>query len=160
MKRTIAILVVMTAAAAACGIAYLTLRSDGESVSALPETERGYLGVLYYFEAVPHAQARRLGVEHVLFVGNVVPGSPAAAAGIRAGDAIVRIDGAAIPFPDDTKPLGSAWRPGQIVRFEILRSPDAQAEPFTVAVTLMDHAAFQQLVPPKDAASRPDLQER
>lgn len=141
--------VIVAVAAVLVGIAYLTLRFASEPADEpLPPADRGYLGISISFEPAPRAQAARLGVDYLLFVADVIPGSPAASRGIRAGDAIARIDGAPIPFPDETRPLGSAWRPGQIVKLNILRGHvrQDQAEELIVFVPLIEHAALQRLV--------------
>jgi S1-C subfamily serine protease len=54
---------------------------------------RGHLGITGSPRPIPPAQRERHGPEPVVAVGEVLPGSPAESAGIRAGDLIVAVDG-------------------------------------------------------------------
>jgi len=54
---------------------------------------RGYLGIAGSPRPIPPAQRERYGDDPVVAVGEVVPGSPAAEAGIRPDDLLVALDG-------------------------------------------------------------------
>jgi membrane-associated protease RseP (regulator of RpoE activity) len=90
---------------------------------------RGWLGVYNY--ELDHAMQTALGVEHGLIVREVVPGSPAATAGLRVGDVLVRVDSEATVGTADLSAYVGA-RPGQTVELELLR----QGRRETLAVAL------------------------
>ena len=72
--------------------------------------ERPFLGVT----SSPHPLG---GAE----VQGVTPGGPAAAAGLRAGDVVVSVDGALVSDPDDLSRIVSGLEPGDEVEVEVRR---------------------------------------
>ncbi len=70
--------------------------------------------------------ARNLGarVRYGLVVRQVLPGSPAARAGIAKGDVIYRVDGRAIRSMDDFRKLARGFKPGQVLRVMLDRHGD------------------------------------
>jgi putative serine protease PepD len=90
----------------------------------LPELARGerierpFLGVT----SAPHPA----GAE----IQGVTPGSPAAGAGLRAGDVITGVDGGPVGDPDDLSRIVSALEPGDEVEVEITR--DGEQRTFEV----------------------------
>ena len=106
----------------------VTLTSRGAAVERIEladerfhdqDDRSGYLGHLACAEA---AEGCRVGV--------VGPGTPAAGAGLRAGDVIVRIDGVDVPGPRALQDALAVTRPGRSVTLEFLR--DGNAEKCTV----------------------------
>jgi S1-C subfamily serine protease len=85
------------------------------------EPKRAYLGV-------SSAQAPDGGAA----IGAVVPGSPAARAGLREGDRIVEIAGQPVRDPDDVSAVVNARRPGDEVRVAVERDGERR----TLTVTL------------------------
>jgi putative serine protease PepD len=80
--------------------------------------ERPFLGVT----SAPHPS----GAE----IQGVTPGSPAAGAGLRAGDVITGVDGAAVRDPDDLSQAVSGHDPGDEVEVEVSR--DGEQRTFDV----------------------------
>jgi putative serine protease PepD len=88
------------------------VRSVTDQLEADGRVRRAYLGVSTGAAiAGPGARVR-----------SVVPGGPAAGAGLRAGDVIVRIGGSAVRTADDVSEAIFGARPGQAVRIEYRRS--------------------------------------
>ncbi|MGF1498882.1 MAG: HhoA/HhoB/HtrA family serine endopeptidase [Elainellaceae cyanobacterium] len=61
-----------------------------------------------------------------VFVARVVPGSPAATAGVRAGDVITEIDGDAVKAAEDVQSIVSASGIGETMRLTIERNGQTQ----------------------------------
>jgi S1-C subfamily serine protease len=86
--------------------------------------ERGYLGI--YGRSVSRfsrEQRREMGVEgsRGAVVEKVARGSPAAAAGFRSGDIIVRVDGTPVEHYQVMRHRVARMSPGTELRFDILR---------------------------------------
>jgi S1-C subfamily serine protease len=69
---------------------------------------RGFLGVAGQRRPLPPAAAQSTGREAGIAVVEVVPGSPAADAGLRAGDVIIEVDGVATTDAGDLQRLMTA----------------------------------------------------
>jgi S1-C subfamily serine protease len=65
-------------------------------------------------------------------VGRVVPSSPAAKAGLRTGDVIVRADGAAVTQPDDIAQAIADNKPGDDVKLTYRRDGDERSATVTL----------------------------
>jgi regulator of sigma E protease len=68
-------------------------------------------------------------------VGSVVPGSPAAEAGLQAGDRIMTIDGHPAATFSDVQIAAAMVRPGAALSIVVERGPAADAKSQTIAVT-------------------------
>jgi S1-C subfamily serine protease len=82
---------------------------------------RAYLGIGGGTRPLPPRLARELGRAAGVEVVEVVPGSPAAAAGLRAEDLIVAVDGEPVAKVDDVQRLMVGDRIGARVRLDVLR---------------------------------------
>ena len=82
---------------------------------------RAYLGIAGGTRPLPPRLARELGRRAGVEVVEVAPGSPASAAGLRAEDLIVAVDGDAVERVDDVQRLMVGDRIGTDVRLEVLR---------------------------------------
>lgn len=82
---------------------------------------RGYLGV--YIQRLTPELARQFGLKEPsgALVGEVIDDSPAAAAGIRAGDVIVEFDGRRVQDDRHLRLMAAQTRPGSEVRVKLLR---------------------------------------
>ena len=92
---------------------------------------RSYLGIAFGPRPLPPRLARELGRDSCVEVVEVVEGSPAAAAGVRAEDLIVGLDGAPVERVDDLQRLMVGELIGRSVKVTIVR------EGRTVAVDLV-----------------------
>ncbi|HYQ36549.1 MAG TPA: PDZ domain-containing protein, partial [Mycobacterium sp.] len=78
------------------GLAVPMNQSTHKIIAALMHTgrvRRAWLGIAGAHVSVPPAVADKLGTRQGLQVASVVPGSPAAKAGVRRGDIVVSVDG-------------------------------------------------------------------
>jgi S1-C subfamily serine protease len=97
-----------------------TLRRVVGELAAHGGIRRGYLGVAAFPAALSPALAQLVGQRRGALVASVEDGSPAAAAGLIAGDIIAAVAGAAVADPDHLR-LALAARPGETVELTVLR---------------------------------------
>ena len=82
---------------------------------------RAYIGIVGGSRPLPPKIATRLGRDQGIEVVEVVSGSPAARAGLRAEDLIVDVDGEAMADVGDLQRLMVAERIGQEVEVHVVR---------------------------------------
>jgi serine protease Do len=82
---------------------------------------RAYLGIAGGPRPLPPRLARELGRETGVEVVEVVEGSPAAKAGLRAEDLIVEVNGVAVAGVDDLQRLMAGELIGESVKLETVR---------------------------------------
>ena len=82
---------------------------------------------------IPEPAAAQAGLPQGLYVQGVTAGGPAAAAGLRTGDVITKIDGAAATSSTQLQELTLTRKPGDAVEFEVVRGGRASG----VTVTLV-----------------------
>jgi serine protease Do len=89
---------------------------------------RGYLGV--EMQRLTAEIATGLGIADAkaqgALVANVVPDSPAAKAGLQAGDVVQSVDGRKVTSPRDLAVAVAAVKPGETAKLEIVRGGDAK----------------------------------
>jgi S1-C subfamily serine protease len=90
------------------------LLSDGR-------VRRAYIGIVGGSRPLPPKASVRLGRDQAIEVVEVVEGSPAADAGLRAEDLIVSVDGQPVSDVGDLQRLMVAGRIGEGVAFELVR---------------------------------------
>ena len=94
---------------------------------------RGWLGV--YVQSVDESltvAARATKDYSGAFIAQVLPGSPAAQAGIEAGDIVISVDGQAIREPVDLPRVTGMLMPGSRVSVELVRND----RPLTLTVII------------------------
>lgn len=122
---------------AADGIAYAIPASTIQAVARdLMDgvVNRGFLGVV--LEELGEGEAKALGLPSTngALVSDVVAGSPAAQAGIRRGDVILKVNGQAVRDNQDCLRKIALLRPGQTAALEIWRNSKAIVVNVTIAV--------------------------
>lgn len=115
-----------------------------------------------YDPALRDAARRSFGFETPIAVEAVVPGSPAAAAGVQAGDSIVSIDGQALAGPAAGKDASSAARDAAVERIASLPADqplavtllrDGKTRTVRIAASAGCRSAFEILLVPGMEAS-------
>jgi S1-C subfamily serine protease len=92
---------------------------------------RAYVGIAGGPRPLPPRVAAELGRDRAIEVVEVVPGSPAARAGLRAEDLIVSVDGRDVTDVGDLQRLMTAERIGREVALGVIRG----GAPVTVPIT-------------------------
>jgi len=98
-----------------------TTRSIVAALMSEGRFRRGYLGIAGDTRPLPPRLARELARSAGVEVVEVVPGSPADAAGLRAEDLIVSVDGSAVAKVEDVQKLLVADRIGATLALDVLR---------------------------------------
>ncbi len=88
---------------------------------------RGWLGVMIQEVDGDLAQALKLPTQSGVLISDVTPGGPAARAGLRRGDLVVKINGAAVDSPGALRNLIASAGVGAKVQIELLRDGKRQA---------------------------------
>jgi serine protease Do len=105
------------------------------------KVERGWLGVS--IQPLTPELAKSFGVkgEKGILVAEVVPDSPAAKAGFKAGDVVVQFNGKAMEEPRDLSRAVAMLRPGQPAKVTVWRDGAEQTLGVTVAEAAGDRMA-------------------
>jgi S1-C subfamily serine protease len=114
-----------------------TARKIADELIANGKVQRGFIGIQYVVNNRQYDSYYGLGTDQGVIVTAVQPGSPAAAAGLRPKDVIIKVNGQPI---DDAHPLKSVLlgsKPGDRVTLTIMRD----GKPMDVQITLGQPAA-------------------
>ncbi len=101
------------------------LATDGKIV-------RGWLGV--YIEPLNPDLAKELGVKEGVGIREVIENSPAANAGLKAGDVVLEVDGKAVKEPGNLQRQIGSYKPGQSVNLKITSYSDKKTRSISVKV--------------------------
>ncbi len=113
------------------------------------EILRGYLGVRIQPMNDDLAAALGIASNRGEFVQSVQPGEPAAAAGLQAGDVVLKVDGKEVT-PDQTLSFIVAnIEPGKRINLEIIRDGQRSTLPVTVGRRPSEEELAAQLVDPQ-----------
>lgn len=119
---------------------------------------RGVLGVAFPSPAGEEQYLSQQGLQpgavSGVYITGVQPGSAAAAAGLRAGDIIQRVDGVAVNSSSEFSERIARHQPGDAVKLTYLRDQ----QPTTVAATLKGEQATE--APPKNPAALAAIHEK
>jgi S1-C subfamily serine protease len=108
-----------------------TTRGIIAALMAEGRVRRAYVGIAGGPRPLPPRVAAELGRDRAIEVVEVVPGSPAARAGLRAEDLIVSVDGRDVSDVGDLQRLMTAERIGREVALGVIRG----GAPVTVPIT-------------------------
>ena len=95
-----------------------TVQATAAALARDGRVRRAFLGITY--RQVEQAERERLGIEGGVEVMNVVPGQPAAQAGMQAGDVIVELAGEKVDHVG-FRAMVAARKPGEKVAIKVLR---------------------------------------
>jgi serine protease Do len=134
--RVIGINTAVLAGAGASGLGFavpINLANDVvRQVLTTGRVTRAFIGINYADVDAELARQFGLPVREGIIVGRVEPGSPAARAGLRQQDIIVRANNTAITSGGDLRRLLRSLAPGATLRLEVIRSGGRQ----TISVQL------------------------
>ncbi len=99
-----------------------TARSVAERLMARRPIERGYMGAALQDITPDAAEALGLAEAKGALVASVTPGGPAAVAGLRPGDAILKADGRVMEDAESVTRAVTRKRPGERITFELFRN--------------------------------------
>lgn len=114
-----------------------TTRGIVDTLLADGRVRRAWLGIVGRQAPLPPPLVARLGRRTGLHVADVVAGSPAALAGLRAGDVVVAVDGASVATTTEIQRLMVAGAIGRPIEVTVWRNGalvDVVAEPTELAV--------------------------
>jgi serine protease Do len=118
---------------------------------------RGYLGVQIQPVTPEIAESLNLKSQEGALVGEVQPGLPAAAAGIKSGDIIIDVDGTPIKTVRELQRKIAAFRPDSTVKIKVLRDGKEQLIEVRLAkLPEQQQAATDQKGPQKKSNPRRD----
>ena len=102
-------------------------------IEANGHVERGFLGATTQNLTPALARAMRLDRPEGALVGEIQPDSPAARAGLRAGDVVTKVGDTAVNNPRDLARLIAESRPGSTVKLTVKRDGENRDLSVTVA---------------------------
>lgn len=89
--------------------------------------ERGWLGVQIQKVTLPLAQSFGMAWPHGALIAHIVPGTPAAASALKAGDVIVKYAGEPVANVSALPPLVGMSDPGETIEIVVFRNGDKQS---------------------------------
>jgi len=101
------------------------LKTDGKIV-------RGWLGV--YIQPLDPGLAKDLGVKDGVGIHEVIDGSPAATAGLKAGDVVVEVEDKKVTEVSQLQRIISNFKPGQKVHMKVVAYADKKTRNVTVKI--------------------------
>ncbi len=109
------------------------------------EVKRGWMGVGIDFISDEIARKASLNKEEGVFVNSVFDGQPAAKAGIKVGDIILKIAGSKVDSPSKMIRLIGSITPGQSVNVDVLRNGKVQTLSVLLAKRFEDPVQLAKL---------------
>jgi len=93
---------------------------------------RGWLGV--YIQPLDPELAKDLGLKQGVGIHEVIEGSPAATAGLQAGDVVLEVDGKQVKEVTELQRRIGDFKPGQTVKLKVMGYADKKSRSITVKV--------------------------
>ncbi len=128
-----------------------------DQLKANGHVSRGYLGVVIQDITRDLADAYSLPRPAGALVAQVLPGSPADKAGIKAGDVITRFNGQEIGLSSELPQMVGRSKVGQSYPLAVVRDGKSRTLNFEVAALPEDAAQAAAATKGKKATSKPDL---
>jgi len=127
------------------------IRSVAEQIETAGKVTRGFLGV--ESQPVTGATAKALGLAEGAgaLLAAVNPDSPAAKAGLRAGDVIRAVNGTAVGNPRDLAVRVADLKPGEAARLDVLRDGSAREMKVTIGELPAERMAAAEPAAPNEA---------
>jgi len=113
---------------------------------------RGWLGV--YIQPLDPDLATELGIKKGISIHQVLEDSPAAKAGLKAGDVIVEVDGKAVGEVNSLQHVISEYKPGQKVKIKVISYTDKKNRAVTVTIGTLPENQTEAKVSPQDEPDR------
>ena len=106
--------------------------SEAKEIISTGHVSHPSIGIIGF--SVTEEMTKSTNLPRGVYVEQVVPGGPAAAAGLRSGDVITQVDGHTVPTLDDYLVAIRSKKPGETVKIQYSRSGASQ----TVSVRVVD----------------------
>ena len=110
---------------------------------------RGWLGV--YIQPLDIELAKELGIKEGVGIHEVLENSPAAKAGINAGDVVIEVDGKAVKDANELQRKIGNYKPGETIKLKLLSYNDKKTRSVGVKIgELPENEKEVERVSPKD----------
>jgi serine protease Do len=110
---------------------------------------RGWLGV--YIQPLDIELAKELGIKEGVGIHEVLENSPAAKAGINAGDVVIEVDGKAVKDANELQRKIGNYKPGETIKLKLLSYNDKKTRSVSVKIgELPENEKEVERVSPKD----------
>lgn len=119
-----------------------TAKEVAANLIATGHVVRGWLGV--QIQLADNEMKKDLGVDSAVVVHAVQPNSPAEAAGFRAGDAIVQIDGKKVAKVEQVQSLVSKLKPGAKISVQVVNYSDRKTRSLDVKIGQLPEPEAEQ----------------
>lgn len=115
---------------------------------------RGWLGVL--IQPLDEELAKELGIKEGVGVHEVIEESPAALAGIKAGDVVIEVDGKPVKDPPQLQQFITGYKPNQVVKIKVVGYSDKKTRTVSVKIGEMPGEGNEGQTPEGSSDSEPD----
>lgn len=109
---------------------------------------RGWLGV--YIQPLDPELTKDLGVKDGVGIHEVIEKSPAAVAGLRAGDVVIEVDGKPVKEVNQLQRLISSYKPNQTVKIKVVSYADKKTKTISVKIGTLPDAESAPTVTKED----------
>lgn len=115
---------------------------------------RGWIGV--YIQPLDSELAKELGIKEGVGIHEVMEGSPAANAGLQAGDVVLEVDGKQIKEVTELQRRIGDFKPGQTVKLKVMGYADKKTRTATVKVGTLPDEQEGSPAPSTESNDEPD----